>query len=35
MFLVLQEKKKKRKNTSGQNLSNELCVHAFVTKIGA
>lgn len=29
--LVLQ---KKRKNTSGQNLSNELCVHAFVTKIG-
>lgn len=25
---------KKRKNTSGQDLNNELCVHAFVTKIG-
>lgn len=24
----------KGKNTSGQNLSNGLCVHAFVTKIG-
>lgn len=29
--LVLQ---KKKENTSGQDLSNELCVHAFVTKFG-